>query len=56
MARAGLGWSAEELAQRAAVGVMTVKRFESGRLITPENLEKLRAALIAGGGNLHRTS
>jgi transcriptional regulator with XRE-family HTH domain len=30
MARASLGWSAQELAKKAGVGLNTVNRFESG--------------------------
>jgi transcriptional regulator with XRE-family HTH domain len=50
MARAALGWSAQELATKAGVGINTVNRFESGasqpRGVT---LEALRGALEAAG-------
>jgi transcriptional regulator with XRE-family HTH domain len=50
MARAALGWSAQELATKAGVGLNTVNRFESGacqpRSVT---LEALRGALEAAG-------
>jgi ribosome-binding protein aMBF1 (putative translation factor) len=34
MARAGLGWSARDLASAARVGLATVQRFETGQ-VTP---------------------
>ena len=50
MARAALGWSAQELATKAGVGLNTVNRFESGacqpRGVT---LEALRGALESAG-------
>src|SRR5271170_1883815 len=50
MARAALGWSTQELATKAGVGLNTVNRFESGacqpRGVT---LEALRGALEAAG-------
>lgn len=50
MARAALGWSAQELATKAGVGLNTVNRFESGacrpRGVT---IDALRCALEAAG-------
>jgi ribosome-binding protein aMBF1 (putative translation factor) len=49
-ARAWLGWSQQELAQRARVGVSTVKDFERGdRKPMVNNLEAMRRAIEAAG-------
>jgi ribosome-binding protein aMBF1 (putative translation factor) len=49
-ARAWLGWSQQDLAERAKVGLSTVKQFESGKR-TPiaNNLSAMHAALTAEG-------
>ena len=52
MARAGLGWRAQDLADRAGVGYATVARFESGSAISAETLAKLVAALSAAGATV----
>ena len=52
MARAGLGWSAHDLAAKAGVGYATVARFESGGTINGESLAKLDAALKDSGVSL----
>lgn len=52
MARAGLGWSARDLADNAQVGYATVARFESGDAISDESLGKIDAALKAAGVSL----
>jgi len=49
MARAGLGWSAKDLAERAGLGYATVARFEAGSQVDPDSLAKMEAALIAAG-------
>lgn len=49
MARTGLKWKAVDLAQAAGVGYATVARFESGETVQADNVEKLRAALVAAG-------
>lgn len=49
MARAGLGWSAHDLAETAGVGYATVARFESGGVINDESLGKLDKALKEAG-------
>ncbi|MFG1284870.1 helix-turn-helix domain-containing protein [Xanthobacter autotrophicus] len=49
MARAALGWSTQELAAKAGVGVNTVNRFEAGQDARMSSVEKMRAALEAGG-------
>ncbi len=49
MARAGLGWSARDLAGAAGVGYATVARFESGKPITPGSMKALQETLEAAG-------
>ncbi|MEE8612461.1 MAG: helix-turn-helix domain-containing protein [Sphingomonas aquatilis] len=41
--------SAIELAERAGVGIATVKRFESGQTVHPSTVEALRIAFAAAG-------
>jgi ribosome-binding protein aMBF1 (putative translation factor) len=49
-ARAWLGWSQQELAQRSRVGLSTVKDFERGdRKPMVNNLEAMRRAIEDGG-------
>lgn len=52
MARAGLGWSANDLANAAGVGYATVARFESGGVINGDSLGKLDKALKEAGVSL----
>ena len=49
MARAAIGWSTQELAAKAGVGVNTVNRFEAGQDARMSSVEKIRAALEAAG-------
>ena len=49
MARAALGWSTLELAQKAEVGGNTVNRFEAGQDARVSSVEKMRAALEVAG-------
>ena len=49
MARVALGWSTQELAQRAGVGVNTVNRFEAGNDARYSSVEKMRKALEDAG-------
>ncbi len=49
MGRAGIGWSAQELARRARVGFATVTRFEGGQGVTVRTLSKLESALEKEG-------
>ena len=49
MARAALGWSTQELAKIAGVGVNTVNRFEAGQDARMSSVDKMRAAMEAGG-------
>lgn len=48
-ARALLGWSIGKLASDAAVGIMTVNRFEGGDPVRPASIEKIQATLEAAG-------
>ncbi|AWN36521.1 transcriptional regulator [Methylobacterium radiodurans] len=49
MARAALGWSTQDLAREAAVGVNTVNRFEAGQDARMSSVTKMQSALEAGG-------
>ena len=49
MARAALGWSARDLAQRARVGVNTVKRFENGKPVNVSTLTLIQQAFEQAG-------
>ena len=48
-ARALLGWSKAELAEAAAVGIMTINRFEAGELVRSNSTDKIAAALATAG-------
>lgn len=54
MARAGVGWGAQELATSAGVSYPTVHRFESGGVIADESREKLVEALLEAGAQFSR--
>lgn len=49
MARAGLGWSASDLANAAGLGYATVARFESGGTVADGSREEMRKALEKAG-------
>lgn len=50
MARAALGWSTRDLAERAQVGPATVNRFETEALETsPATVEAIRRAFVTAG-------
>jgi transcriptional regulator with XRE-family HTH domain len=49
MARAALGWSTQELAKAADVGVNTVNRFEAGQDARVSSVEKMRRTLESAG-------
>jgi transcriptional regulator with XRE-family HTH domain len=49
MARAGLEWTAAELAEKASIGVATVRRAEAGRDITVANLLAIQRAFEEAG-------
>jgi len=52
-ARGWLGWSQQELAKRASVGLSTVKDFEGGqRTPIPNNLQAIQRAIESGGVTL----
>jgi ribosome-binding protein aMBF1 (putative translation factor) len=48
-ARAALGWSVQELADRAAVATKTITRMESVAGVPQSRTKTLKAALEAGG-------
>lgn len=48
-ARALLGWSAQDLADHAIVGVATVRRFEGGNVVAVSSVESMTTALISSG-------
>ncbi len=49
-ARAWLGWSQDDLAKRARIGVSTLKDFETGkRAPMRNNIEAIRSALEGAG-------
>lgn len=56
MARAALGWRAQDLADASGVGPATIARFELGRDIAEENRAKLRDALQQAGAQFSRRS
>lgn len=49
MARAGLGWSVDELERESGISRRTVLRFETGEKVKLETAETLRSALVKGG-------
>lgn len=49
MARAALGWSTADLAQRAEVGINTVNRFESGHDARMSSVDKLKLVFRDAG-------
>jgi transcriptional regulator with XRE-family HTH domain len=51
MARAGLGWTLGDVAEKAGVNLNTVSRFESGREILSGTLERLERVLLDEGVN-----
>jgi transcriptional regulator with XRE-family HTH domain len=54
MARAGIGWRAQDLADKAGVGYATVARFESGSPIADTSRDKLQATLQAAGARFSK--
>ena len=49
MARAALGWSTQELAVKAGVGMNTVNRFEAGQDARMSSVDKMRTTMEAAG-------
>lgn len=54
MARCGLGWKSQELAERAGVSYPTLHRFEAGQTVADETRAKLEEALSAAGVQFSR--
>jgi transcriptional regulator with XRE-family HTH domain len=52
MARAALGWTTAQLAEKADVGVNTINRFERGDDARVSSVDKMRAALETEGVSL----
>jgi transcriptional regulator with XRE-family HTH domain len=52
MARAALGWTIQELADKAKVNLNTVSRYEAGREVKSGTLASIEAALIDAGVSL----
>lgn len=48
-ARALLGWSAQELADAARIGVATVRRYEGGSSVADGSIAAMVTALTASG-------
>jgi transcriptional regulator with XRE-family HTH domain len=50
-ARALIGWSQDELAKKAGIGIVTIKRFESSDVLagTLNSLRKIEAAFREAG-------
>jgi len=49
MARAALGWTLQELANKANVNLNTVSRYETGREIRSGTMESIESAFAAAG-------
>jgi transcriptional regulator with XRE-family HTH domain len=49
MARAGLGWTRETLADVSGVSVRAIAKFEDRLAVLPETVRKLRAAFENAG-------
>jgi len=52
MARAGLGWTLNDLAEKAGVNPNTISRYEAGRDVMAGTLRKVADALREAGVNL----
>jgi transcriptional regulator with XRE-family HTH domain len=49
MARAALGWSLKELAERAEVNMNTISRYEGGSQVMSGTISKIEAVLVREG-------
>ena len=49
MARAALGWSLKELAEKAEVNINTISRYESGSQVMTGTISKIEAVLLKEG-------
>lgn len=56
MARVGLKWTTDDLAEKASVGRMTVARFERGDSVAESSVNKMRDALASAGADFSRKS
>lgn len=56
MARVGLRWTTDDLAEYAGVGRMTVARFERGDQVSAESIEKMHGALANAGAQFSHRS
>lgn len=54
MARAGLGWSAADVAEAAGLTRLTVARYESGKGISAESQAAIERALTEAGAQFSR--
>lgn len=55
MARAGLKWSLDDLAEAAGVGRATVARFEGGQTVEAGSVSALREAMQKAGAHFIET-
>lgn len=51
MARAGLQWTLHDLAAHSGVARITCARFEAGKSVAAETVEKMGKALAAAGAD-----
>lgn len=49
MARAALGWSLKDLAEKADVNINTISRYEAGAQVMSGTISKIEAALVQQG-------
>lgn len=49
MARAGLGWTLKELAERAEVNLNTISRYEAGKEVLTGTANRIESVLSAQG-------
>lgn len=49
MARAGLGWSLDDLAANSGVSRRTIAKFETGGNVLPDRVEALRQCFVGAG-------
>ncbi len=51
MARIGLRWTQDELAEKSGVNRRSILRYEAGGNIAAESIEAMRRALVDGGAS-----
>jgi transcriptional regulator with XRE-family HTH domain len=49
MARAALGWSLKELAEKAGVNINTISRYEAGSQVMSGTISKIENVLLNAG-------